>query len=114
VGQRVSQPLKLPKGEHNCGIGWAHGMEQITGDDNGVWPGGNDAVNGGAKGLSQIGFPLIDACRGLPVVLPDAQVGVRDVGQFHGWRMGAKAVKSKNLPSRFSGFRALVFTGSTK
>jgi hypothetical protein len=31
------------------------------------------------------------------MVLPDAQVGVRNMGQFHGWRMGPKAVKSKKL-----------------
>jgi hypothetical protein len=31
------------------------------------------------------------------VVLPDAQVGVRDMGKFHGWRMGVKVVKSKHL-----------------
>jgi hypothetical protein len=36
------------------------------------------------------------------MVLPDAQVGVRNVGQFHGWRMGPKVVKSKNLPPRAS------------
>jgi hypothetical protein len=33
----------------------------------------------------------------LPMVLPDAQVGVRDVGKFHRWRMGPKVVKSKQL-----------------
>jgi hypothetical protein len=72
-------------------------MEQITGNDNGVGADGDDAVNGSAEGLGNVSFPLIDACRGLPVVLADAQMGVRDVGQFHWWRMGAKAVKSKNL-----------------
>jgi hypothetical protein len=31
------------------------------------------------------------------VVLPDTEMGVRDVGQFHGWRMDLNALKSKNL-----------------
>ena len=72
-------------------------MKEIARDDDRVGSSGDDAVNGGAEGLGHIGFPLIDAGRGLPVVLPDAQVGVCDVGQFHGWRMGLKAVKSKHL-----------------
>jgi hypothetical protein len=75
-------------------------MKEIARDDNGVGSSGDDAVNGGAEGLGNVGFPLINACRGLPMVLPDAQVGVRDVGQFHGWRMGPKAVKSKQLTHR--------------
>jgi hypothetical protein len=73
-------------------------MKEIARDDDHVRSSGNDAINSGAEGLGNIGFPLIDACRSLPLVLPDAQVGVRDVGQFHGWRMGVKARKSKNLP----------------
>jgi hypothetical protein len=95
--ESITEPLELPEGKDDRGVAWADGMKEIARDDDRVRSSGNDAVNGGAEGLGNIGFPLIDACRGLPVVLPDAQVGVRDVGKFHGWRMGPKAVKSKQL-----------------
>jgi hypothetical protein len=74
-------------------------MEKIARDDDSVGTGGDYTVNGVAKGLGNVGFTLIDACRGLPMVLPDAQVGVCNVGQFHRWRMSGKVPKSKNLPA---------------
>ncbi len=91
VGKRLAKPLELPEGEHDGGVGGPDGMKEISGDDYRVRPGGYHAVNGGAEGAGDVGFPLIDAGRGLPVVLPDAEVGVCDVGQFHGWRMGLNA-----------------------
>jgi hypothetical protein len=39
------------------------------------------------------------------VVLPDTEVGVGNVSQFHGWRMGLKALKSKKLTSGAEGQR---------
>jgi hypothetical protein len=97
--QRLAQPLKLTKGENDREVGWADRMEEIAGDHDSVGASGDYAVNGVAEGLGNVGLTLIDACRGLPMVLPDAQVGVRNVGQFHGWRMSGKVVKSKNLPA---------------
>ena len=84
VWERLAEPLELPERKDNRVIGGPDGMKEIARNDNGVGSSGNDAVNGGAEGLGNVGFPLVDACRGLPMVLPDAQVGVRDVGQFHG------------------------------
>ena len=98
VGKSLAEPLELPEREDDGVIGGPDGMKEIARNDNSVRSSGDDAVNGGAESLGNVGFPLIDACRGLPMVLPDAQVGVRDVGQFHGWRMGPKALKSKKLP----------------
>ncbi len=80
-------------------------MKQIPSDNYRVRPGGKDAVDGGAERAGDIGFPLIDAGRGLPVVLPDAKVGVCNVGQFHGWRMDLNARKSKNLRRGTAGQR---------
>ncbi|HVD32665.1 MAG TPA: hypothetical protein VNC19_03740, partial [Gemmatimonadales bacterium] len=104
VGESLAEPLELPERKHNRVIGGPDGMKQIARDDDRVRSSCNHAVNGGAEGLGNIGFPLIDACRGLPMVLPDAQVGVRDVGKFHGWRMGPKAVKSKQLTHGRQGY----------
>jgi hypothetical protein len=95
--ESLTEPLELPEGKDDRRIAWPDGMKEIARDDDHFGSSGNNAVNGGTEGLGNIGFPLIDACRGLPMVLPDAQVGVRDVGKFHGWRMGPKAVKSKKL-----------------
>jgi hypothetical protein len=33
--------------------------------------------------VRDVGLALVDAGRGLPVELPNAQMGVGDVGQFH-------------------------------
>ena len=101
VREGFAQSLELPERKDDGGVAWPDGMEEIAREDDHVGSSGNDAVNSGAEGLGNVGFPLIDACRGLPMVLPDAQVGVRNVGQFHGWRMGPKAVKSKNLRGAF-------------
>ena len=84
VGKGLSEPLELPERKDNGVIAGPDGVKEIPRDDDRVGSSGNDAVNSGSEGLSNIGFPLIDACRGLPVVLPDAEVGVCDVGQFHG------------------------------
>ena len=72
-------------------------MEQIPCNDDYIRPGSNHSVDGGTKGLGDVGFPLIDTGRGLPVVLPDAKVGVCNVGQFHGWRMDLNTLNSKHL-----------------
>ena len=97
IGECVAKPLELPERKDDGVIGGPDRVKEIPGDDYRVRLGGNDTVNGGAEGLGDIGFALVDAGRSLPVVLPDAEVGVCDVGQFHGWRMGLKAVKSKNF-----------------
>ena len=93
----LAEPLELPEGEDDGVIAGPDGMKEIAREDNHVGSSGDDTINGGAEGLGNVSFPLIDACRGLPMVLPDAQMGIRDVGQFHGWRMGPNAVKSKKL-----------------
>jgi len=97
VWESFAEPLELPERKDDRGIAWPDGMKEIAREDDHVRSSGNDAVNGGAEGLGNVGLPLIDACRGLPVVLPDAQVGVCNVSQFHGWRMDPNALKSKKL-----------------
>jgi hypothetical protein len=96
-GECFPKPLKLPKCKDDRGVGWPDGMEEIPSKDDDVRVSLDDAVDGRPECVGYIGFSLVNAVGGLPVVLPDAEVGVRDVGQFHGWRMVRIAVKSKNL-----------------
>ena len=83
VGQRLAEPLELAKGEDDRGIGRPDRVEQVAGHDDRVGPRLDHAVDGGAKGVGDIGLALVDAGGGLPMVLPDAEMGVGDVGQFH-------------------------------
>ena len=83
VGQRLAQPLELTEGEDDRRVGGPNRVEEITGDDNRVGSRRDDPVDGGAEGVRDVGFALVDAGRRLPVVLPDAEVGVGDVGEFH-------------------------------
>jgi hypothetical protein len=97
VRKSLAESLELHEREDDGVIAGPDRMKEIAREDYHVGLSGDDTINSGAEGLGNVGFPLIDACRGLPMVLPDAQVGIRDVGQFHGWRMGPNAVKSKKL-----------------
>ena len=71
-------------------------MEEVTRHHYDIRSRGNHPVDCLAKRLRDIGFSLVDAAGGLPVVLPDAEVGVGDVRQFHGWRMIRRVAKGKN------------------
>ncbi len=92
----VPQTLKLPEREDDRGIGRSNRMKEIPRDHHDVRHRPDDAVNRGAKGLRHVGFSLIDAARSLPVVLPDTEVRIGDVCEFHGWRMKSAAGKGKN------------------
>ena len=69
----------MPEREYDGVVGRPNGVKEISSDNYRVRPGGKDAINGGAEGAGDIGLPLVDAGRGLPVVLPDAEVGVCNV-----------------------------------
>jgi hypothetical protein len=96
-GERFAQALKLTKREHNRCIGGPNGMKEIARDHHRIGPGGDDAIDRAPKCLGDVGFTLIDAGWGLPVVLPNSEVRIGDMSQFHGWRMDLNALKSKNL-----------------
>ena len=83
----VTEPLKLPEGEDDRGVGRSDAMKEIAGDDYRVGSGSNNPIDGSPERLGDVGFPLVDASRRLTVVLPDAQMGIGDVGELHGWRM---------------------------
>jgi hypothetical protein len=97
VRQGFAEPLELPKRKDDGVVRRTDGMKQIARDDHRIGPGGYHAVDGVSECLSDVCFPLIEASRSLPVVLPDSEVRIGDMGQFHGWRMGLNAVKSKHL-----------------
>ncbi len=83
AGQRLAEPLELPEGEDDRGVGRADGVEQIPGHDDRVRARRDDVVHRQAEGVRDVGLALIDAGGGLPVVLPDAEVRVGDMGEFH-------------------------------
>ena len=83
VRQRLAEPLELAEGEDDRGVGGADGVEQIAGDDDRVRARRDDAIDGQAEGVSDVGLALVDAGGGLPVVLPDAEMRIGDVGEFH-------------------------------
>ena len=89
VGQRLAQPLKLAEGEDDRRVGRADRMEQVAGHDDGVGARRDDAVDRGAEGLGDVGLALIDAGGGLTMVLPDAEMRIGDVGQFHSRNVSA-------------------------
>ena len=70
-------------------------MEEISRDYDHIRRRIDDAVNGGTKGLGHVGLSLIDAARCLPMVLTDAEVRIRNVCEFHGWRMNTARGKGK-------------------
>ena len=74
-------------------------MEEITGNHYGVRGRSNDVIDGESEGPRYIGFPLIDATRGLPMILPDAEMGIGDVGEFHGWSLWPNSLKCNHLPA---------------
>ena len=83
VRQCLAETLELTEGEDDSRVGGPDRVEQVAGHDDRVRPGCDDTVDGEPKGLGDVGFPLVDAGRGLPVVLSDAEVGIGDMGEFH-------------------------------
>ena len=75
-------------------------MKQVTGNDHRVGSGGDDSVDSRPERPGDIGFPLVDAGRCLTMILPDAEMGIGDVGKFHGWRMKRNNLKIKQLRGR--------------
>src|SRR5215217_3491658 len=99
VRKRLAKTLELAEGEDDGGVGGSYRVKQISGDDYDVRRRGDDAVDGGAERLRHVGLSLVDAACRLPMVLPDAEVRVRNVCEFHRWRMKTARGKGKNLAS---------------
>jgi hypothetical protein len=75
-------------------------MEQVAGNHDSIRCCRNYPIHSSPKSLSEICLTLIDAACCLPVVLPDAEVRISDVGEFHGWRMSNETGKGKQLGVR--------------
>jgi hypothetical protein len=58
-------------------------VEEIPGDDDRIGPGLDDTVDGRPKSLRDVGLTLVDAGGRQPMELPDAEMGVGDMCQFH-------------------------------
>jgi len=97
IRQRLAQALKLTEGKNDGGVGGADRVKKVSRDHHHIGSSPDHPIDGGAERLGDIGFPLIDAARGLPVVLPDAKMRIGDVGEFHGWRMNNAPGKGKRI-----------------
>jgi hypothetical protein len=95
--KRLPDALELPEGEHDGGIGRTNRMEQIARDYHRVRRRGDDPIDSCPEGLGDVGLPLIDAACCLAMVLANAEMRIRDVSEFHGWRMNNETGKSKQL-----------------
>ncbi len=83
MGKGFSQTLELLERKDDGGVGGADGVEEVAGHDHDVGPVGDHTVDGEAKGPCDVSLALVDAGRGLSIVLADAEVGVGDVREFH-------------------------------
>jgi hypothetical protein len=72
-------------------------VEQVAGYDHRLGSRRDDPIDGRPEGTGDIGFPLIDTGRGLTMILPDAEMRIGDVGEFHRWRMKRNNLKIKQL-----------------
>ena len=89
--KRLAEPLELVEGEHDRGVGGPNGVEQVARHHDGVGTRRDDAVYRDAEGVGDVGLALIDAGRSLPMVLPNAEVRIGDVGQFHSGNVSSPA-----------------------
>jgi hypothetical protein len=58
-------------------------VKEIAGDDDRVRTRGDDPVHGQPEGAGSVRLSLVDAGRGLTMVLPNSQVGIGEVSQSH-------------------------------
>jgi hypothetical protein len=87
LGQGIVQPLELAEGKQDGGVGGPNRMKQIAGDHHRIRSGRDDTVYGGTERVGDISLALVDAAGGLPMVLPDSEMWISDMSQFHGWRI---------------------------
>ena len=87
LGQHLTEPLKLKKRVEYRRIRGTHGVKDITGDENELRPQLDHDVDDALQRSRDIRLSLIQATRRLPLVLPEAEVYVRDVDQSHRTRI---------------------------
>jgi hypothetical protein len=65
-------------------------MKEVPGDQDGLGPRGQHAINRGPEGVGDVGLALVDPERCLPVVLPEPEVDVREVRNLHRDNLGGR------------------------
>jgi hypothetical protein len=58
-------------------------VEEIAGDDDRVRARGDHPIHRQPEGAGNVRLSLVDAGRGLTMVLPNSQVGIGEVSQSH-------------------------------
>ena len=86
-GQLAAQTAELQERVENRLIGRAHAVKHIARDDDHVGPKRDDPIDGHAKRSSDVRLPLVDPAGSQPLILPVAEVEIREMDQAHndGW-----------------------------
>jgi hypothetical protein len=83
LGKRLPEPLHLLKGEDDRRIRGPHGVKEIPRHHDHLRPHLEQGVHDLPEGHGDIGLALVQTRRGLPVVLPVAEVRVSEMRETH-------------------------------
>ncbi len=83
VGQHLHEARELVKGVENRRIAGANGVKYVAGDEHQVGLQLDHLVDDAAQRQRDIRLTLVDAGGGLPLILSEAEVYVREVNQSH-------------------------------
>ena len=59
-------------------------MKHVTGDDNQVGAHADDVIDRSCECTRDVCFTLVDAAHGLAIILPETQMQICQMSQFHG------------------------------
>ncbi len=96
LGEGLAQAGQFPEGEENGRVAGPDRMEDVAGQENGIRPLGNDAIDRGPEGVGHVGFALVQAGGGLPVELAKSEVQIGEVGELHAMKGKSRACRRKN------------------
>jgi len=83
VGKHLHQPRKLEECVEDRGIRGANGVKDIARDENDIGTQLDHGVDHPTQRRRDVGLPLIDSGRRLPLVLPEPKMYVGKVNQSH-------------------------------
>jgi hypothetical protein len=81
--QVLPQAAELVERVEDGGVAGSDRMKNVSGDQDHVRMGRDDVVDYPPEGNGDIGFALIDSLGGLTIVLTEAKMEVRKVGDLH-------------------------------
>jgi len=96
--QAFPEPAELVEGVQDRGIRGSHRVKQVARHQHHVGSLRHHVVHRAPEGLSYVGFPLVDPLRRLPMVLPKAEMDIREVGNPHRTRPPPKLAPITSAP----------------